>query len=430
MAMVRKAEKRVVDINGRGLEGVRTIPEADAWGTTWGVKVRPLVLSKKVEDPDSVVEAGSMRSPGGRLVVDLDGSMKRQLIADINERRTQRNRMLLEMWQSGRVPPYMDLEERQLRYRIDHFRKRRLVEGRGYQADRIPNWTGRCAFCDGEDIPLKDMGLVDEYMWGCGSCRGRMHDHTMRDDVRTSIDTRITELLNTTSGDLQEAIVNIKSVRDRLKAAAANNGERRALKADETQDGGSKEPEGSAFGTIYGTPIINKAVDTSATLDQLVHMSSYEGHLSGEIAKQHRTVFAERYMKDIITTSVTQRQQEYLRRFEAVDRLRVEPAYAIRLWEEQGDKCAWCGEAMFWNWAVGGRARLAQLDRVEVTKATYVDNCVWLCQSCNRHKGLTQDLIAYDQDLLEALERATGSQNGTEVLKSALTLQLTRQALH
>lgn len=119
------------DVNTRR---VKTIPEAEGWAATWGAKIRALTkggvkvepvsgtevgIKRKVETDDHILGAegcrqtigaklSSMRSPKERPVLDLDGSMRRTLISEINEGRVDIRAMLTEIRESGRLPPYMD----------------------------------------------------------------------------------------------------------------------------------------------------------------------------------------------------------------------------------------------------------------------------------------------------------------------------------
>jgi hypothetical protein len=408
----------------------KSVPEAEGWAAKWGAKLKALTLPTTGVGED--YRAESMRSPRGGLVVDTDGSMRRQLMNDINEKRTQRNTLLLEMWNSERLPLYMSEEDRQHRNRIDRFRKLRLTEGREYDPALIPPKSDQCAFCDEKHVPLKDMGIVD-YRWGCGRCRGERHDHTVRDEVRAAVDLQIKTMMSITRGDTHNIMEDIASMRNRLKATALTNKARRTSSSEGARRG--KGAEETAFNVIFGTPFVNKKVDASVSFAELPDLQAYEDRLLINVTKQHQTVFADKNLDAIIAVSVARRQNTYLRKMDDDDHTRVSADYAIQLWKQQGGVCARCRERLFWNWAVGGRAGLAQLDRVDVTVMTYVDNYAWLCQACNRHKGMTEDILAYDRHLWGALDRAVvlvGSGEcdmAADTLKHALKLQLTRQSL-
>jgi hypothetical protein len=197
----------VVGIDGGRAKSVR---EAEGWAAGWGATIRALTATKQGGE-DAGYRADTLGSPRSGLLVDADGSMRRRLIFEINVGRSEMRSMLAEMLDSGRVPPFMDERDRQLRYRVAVFRKRLIGEGRGFREELIPEWTGRCAMCHKEGLPLKEMGLVD-YEWGCGSCRSESRDHSIRDGVRRRIDERLAELLRTTTGELSEIVLQVQNL--------------------------------------------------------------------------------------------------------------------------------------------------------------------------------------------------------------------------
>ena len=401
----------------------KSVPEAEGWAAKWGAKLEALTLPKTGVGED--YRAESMRSPRGGLLVDSDGSMRRRLISDINVGRSEMRSMLEEMRDCGRVPPFMDERNRQLRYRIAVFRKQEICEGRQLCEELIPEWTGRCMMCLKEGIPLKDVGLI-EYEWGCGSCRSQSRDHSIRDGVRQRIDERLAELSLTATGELSKTILQIWDVRRKITKWASENKILREAVLPEREI--QREWEKKAFDTIYCDAPLENLIDRSLTLAEIVSIRTSESKLREDVAKQHQTVFFEKNLSSLIGTSVKRRQKAYTRRLGACERKCLETDEAICRWNEQGGRCARCNELMSWNWAIGGRACTAQLDRVDVTKITYVNNNSWLCQACNSLKGMTEDTLAYDEHLLGALQApALDQDRALSRLKEALNLQLTRK---
>jgi hypothetical protein len=384
-----------------------SVLEAEGWAAKWGAKLEALTLPKTGVGED--YRAESMRSPRGGLIVDSDGSMQRQLIASIREERAQRNKMLIDIWESDKVPPYMDERERQLRYRISAFRKKRTREGQDFRNDLVPAWTNCCALCS-KEIPHKDQGLVGDYMWGCSTCRVQNDDHTLRNTTRVAIDHELTDLLTDLpeTSELHALVKELSLTRDRIVERAREKEKRIKRRVEEISNRApGAEAENQAFETIYNTPVVNAFDSSKFSLEELKALDTYETKLLIQVLKQHRSVFFEENLEELITYSVTTRQKAFIRHNGPTEALK--PEDGIRLWESQGGKCDGCQEQLHWNWAVGGRARLAQLDRVDVTKRTYVNNSVWLCQCCNMSKGVEVDMLAYDRHFLEALTSARAS---------------------
>jgi hypothetical protein len=414
-----------VDIDGGRAKSVR---EAEGWAAGWGATIRALTATKQGGE-DAGYCADTLGSPRSGLLVDGDRSMRRRLISEINAGRSEMRSMLAEMLDSGRVPPFMDERDRQLRYRVTVFRKRLIGEGREFREELIPKWTGRCAMCRKEGLPLKDMGLVD-YEWGCGSFPSERRDHTIRDGVRRMIDEWLAELLLTTTGELNETILQLWDVRYNIVKLAS---ERTTLRREETvlpEKEVVREWEKRAFETIYGDAPVEELNARSLTLTELDTMRTSESKLRDDIAKQHQTVFFEKHLPSLIGTSAKRRQSIYVRQLEVSERKYLTTDDAICRWNDQGGRCARCKEEMSWNWAIGGRVCTAQLDRVDVTKCTYENNSEWLCQACNSLKGTTEDMLAYDEHLLGALQSAASDEEcALGKLQEALKLQLTRKII-
>jgi hypothetical protein len=191
-----------------------------------------------------------------------------------------------------------------------------------------------------------------------------------------------------------------------------------------------REPERAAFETIYCDSSLEELDARSLTLTDIASVRTSESKLREDIAKQYQTVFWERNLTSLIGASVRRRQNAFSRRFEAGVTRILETDDAVCRWNEQDGRCAECKESLYWNWAIGGRACLAQLDRVDVTKLSYADNNAWLCQACNMSKGVTLDVLAYDRHILDALDRVTSEgDRALGGLKEALALQKSRQTV-
>lgn len=219
------------------------------------------------------------------------------------------------------------------------------------------------------------MGLIGNYIWACGRCRGSVHNHAARDDVRRRIDKRLVEISLTATGELMEMISQLQSIRDRLVSRASGNTIRRAF--NEVNREISRDFEKNAFEIIYRASLLEDIDATSLSVGELSDTKKSEEKLRSDVAKQHQTVFWERNLTTLIRNSVERRQNAYKRRLKDVDLRVVGAEEAVYLWTHQEGRCAGCKDALFWNWAIGGRACLAQLDRVDVTKTTYVNNSAW-----------------------------------------------------
>ncbi|GAQ87950.1 S-adenosyl-L-methionine-dependent methyltransferase superfamily protein [Klebsormidium nitens] len=308
----------------------KSVRDAKGWAADWGATIRALTATKQGGE-DAGYRADTMRSPRGGLLVDSDRSMRRRLISDINQGRSEMSSMLAEMRDSGRVPPFMDERDRQLRYRVAVFRKRLIGEGREFREELIPEWTGRCAMCLREGLPLKEMGLVD-YEWACGSCRSGSRDHSIRDGVRRKIDEWLAELSRTTTGELNETILQLRDVRDKIVKLAS---ERKTSGEEEVEREVVREWEKRAFETIYCNAPLEELDARSLTLKELDEMRTSETKLRDDVAKQHQTVFYERNLLTLIGNSVKRRQSDYIRRFEARERKFLKTDEAICRWNEQ-----------------------------------------------------------------------------------------------
>jgi hypothetical protein len=248
------------DTDGGRAESVR---DAKGWAAGWGATIRALTATKQGGE-DAGYRADTMRSPRGGLLLDSDGSMRRRLISDINQGRSEMSLMLAEMRDSGRVPPFMDERDRQLRYRVAVFRKRLIGEGREFCEELIPEWTGWCAMCLREGVPLKEMGLMD-YKWGCGKCRSGSPDHSICDGNRQKIDELLAGLSRTTTGELNETILQLRDVRDKIvKLASEYRSKRENVVLSEREF--VREPERAAFETIYCDPSLKELDARSLTL--------------------------------------------------------------------------------------------------------------------------------------------------------------------
>lgn len=337
--------------------------------------------------------------------------------------------MLVNIWESERAPPYMDASERQLRYRITAFRKRRIVEGRAYDPARIPAESDYCVFCDEKNVPFKEMGLVGDYQWGCRQCRDKMHDHTARDATRFAIKQELADLLNSvsTGSNLHQHLKDLKTIRDLIVERANENKEK-------SNSNNRKRPgaEDNAFSVIYSTPIVNTFDDSHFTLEELKELEIYEMNLYQQTRSQHQTIFFEKNLETLITKSVRNRQSAFVRHRGTCERLHSE--HGMQMWVAQRGRCNQCREPLGWNWAAVGQASLAQLDRIDVTKLSYVNNCVWLCQACNAHKGFAIDTLAYDKHFLGVLNYTKANLESEDriisVLEEAKTLHRSRQVLN
>jgi hypothetical protein len=408
----------------------KSVPEAEGWAAKWGAKLEALTLPTAAVDEE--YRAESMRSPRGGLMVDSDGSMRRQRIASIGEKRAQRNKMLLGIWESDKVPPYMNERQRQLRYKIAAFRKKRAREGQDFRDNLVPARTDSCALCFKQTLP-EDQYLVGEFEWGCLECRHKEHNHGLGDATRSAIDRGLTDLLTTISMDskLYQLVKDLRTVRDLIVKRASEKKE--SLNSSKMKKRPSTEE--NAFEVIYGTPIVSIFEASHLTLDELKELETYETNLEQQVRIQHQSLFAEDNMETLIAKSVRNRQNAFLRQSGACDRL--DPEDGKRVWDAQGGRCDLCQERLYWNWAAAGQASLAQLDRVDVSKLTYVDNCVWLCQACNANKGYAVDTLAYDRHFLEALEftKANVGDASSEdkiivILEQAKQLLVSRQILN
>lgn len=123
------------------------------------------------------------------------------------------------------------------------------------------------------------------------------------------------------------------------------------------------------------------------------------------VKNRYMRTFSEYYVIELIRQSVNNRNGDMKRRCRNASTvcglLSVEDA--VNRWELQGGRCDSCEEAMNWSRALDGKGSYPEIDRVDVSKGTYVENVVWLCSYCNQLKGVRVELMKYDELLLDTL---------------------------